>query len=979
MTINHSAYELIQTEFINEINSDVSVLRHKKSGARLMLLSNDDNNKVFNIAFRTPPVDNTGLPHILEHSVLCGSDKYPVKEVFVELCKGSLNTFLNAMTYPDKTVYPVASCNDKDFQNLMDVYLSSVLHSSIYDHPEIFMQEGWHYELESADAPITINGVVYNEMKGAFSAPDEVISRYMKQALFPDNAYGFESGGDPDYIPELTYEQFIAFHKKYYHPANSYIFLYGNMDMEEKLAWLDREYLSKYDYLAVDSEIGEQKPFEKGAELTVPYSIGEDEETSGKTYLALAGALNFGMDSKMNMAFRILDYALLGVPGAPLKQALLDAGIGKDIYGGYDDGMKQHMFNVVAKDTDVEKKNDFVQVIRDTLTKVCEEGLDKQTLRAGLSHFEFRYREADFGSMPKGLVYSLQSLESWLYDEDQPFLFLSYEDDFAWLKEKMEEPGFFEGLIKTWLLDNPHMVQLALVPEPGLAAKKEAELAAKLAEKKASMSTDEVNELVEQVRKFKEYQEQEDSEEDLKKIPLLSVSDISPEAEKFVYEEKELAGHTVIHTDLFTGGINYAKILFPIDGMTADELHWLTLLTNVWGLVDTENYSYLELSNEVNIQTGGMGCGVNAYQSLADGKKYRSFMEISFKALHEKTGKALEMVEEVLLRSKFDSEKRLREIIRQNKSGMQGYLMQASHGVAVNRAQAYGSGYAAFGDHAKGYGFYQFIEELEADFEERKGEIIDRLNAMAVRCLQGNAMLQITADNEGYSKFAEAVVLLLAKVKERCGSLAVETEKAENQIGALGLLNEGFKTPGMVQYVARTGNFREAGYEYTGALLVLKTLLGYDYLWTNLRIKGGAYGCMCGFGKSGDAYMVSYRDPNLTRTNEIYQAMPEYIEKIELDERERTKYIIGTISDLDTPRSAHVKGSRAFSAWLSGVTDEMAAKERREILNCTETDIRALAPIIRAVLAADRICVVGSEEKIEEAKDLFNEVKPLFK
>lgn len=979
MMITHEAYELLKSTFIDEINSDAYILRHKKSGARIMLLSNDDNNKVFSIGFRTPPEDNTGLPHILEHSVLCGSDKYPVKEVFVELCKGSLNTFLNAMTYPDKTVYPVASCNDKDFVNLMDVYLSSVLHPSIYDHPEIFMQEGWHYELESADAPMTINGVVYNEMKGAFSSADEVMSRCIKQAMFPDNAYANESGGDPDYIPELTYEQFIAFHKKYYHPANSYIFLYGDMDMVEKLEWLDREYLSEYDYLEVDSEIREQAPFTEPVDREIEYSIGEGEDTAEKTYLSVSNCLNFGMDSRMNLAFRVLDYALLSVPGAPLKQALLDAGIGKDIYGGYEDGLKQNMFSVVAKDTDKERQEEFLQVIRDTLTKVCEEGLDKQTLRAGLSHFEFRYREADFGSMPKGLIYGLQSMDSWLYDEEQPFLFLTYEDDFAWMKEKLEEEDFFEGLIRTWLLDNPHTVRMALVPVPGLAAKKEAELAKKLAQKKAAMSAEEVDALVEKVRLFKEYQEAEDSEEDLAKIPLLSVSDINPNSEKFVYEEKKLDGHTVIHTPLFTGGINYVKLLFPIDGMTADDIHWLSLLTGVWGLVDTEKYSYLTLSNQINIETGGMNAEVNAYQLMAEPGKYKSFMEVSFKALCGKTDKALELVEEILLHSKFDSEKRLREIIAQAKSGMQGYLMQGSHAVAVTRAQAYGSPYAAFGDHVKGYSYYQFIEDLEANYQEKKGEIMEKLQAMAIRCLTGNTLLQITADEDGYGKFADAVVPFLNSIAGKVADSAAENAAAENVITELGRLNEGFKTPGMVQYVARSGNFRKQGLDYTGALLVMKTMLGYDYLWTNLRIKGGAYGCMCGFGKSGDGYLVSYRDPHLTRTNDIYKGISEYLQNIRLDERTRTKYIIGTISDLDTPRTPKIKGALALSAWLSGVTDEMQAKERSQVLNCTEEDIRGLAPIVEAILGTDQICVIGSEEKIEGAKELFGQVRPLFK
>ncbi len=970
MSVNHAAYELLQSATISEINSEATVLRHKKSGARILLLSNDDNNKVFNIAFRTPPEDNTGLPHILEHSVLCGSEKYPVKEVFVELCKGSLNTFLNAMTYPDKTVYPVASCNDKDFQNLMDVYLSSVLQPAIYRHPEIFMQEGWHYELESADAPMTINGVVYNEMKGAFSSPDEVLNSCLKQYIFPDNAYAYEYGGSPDDIPKLTYEQFLAFHHKYYHPANSYICLYGDMDMEEKLDWLDREYLSRYDYLEVDSEIADQKPFEKPVDKVIEYSVGEGESTGGKAYLAASGCLDFGMDSRMNLAFRILDYALLNVPGAPLKQALLDAGIGKDIYGGYEDGLKQNLFTVVAKDTDQEKGQEFLQVIERTLRKVCEEGLDKKTLLAGISYYEFKYREADFGSYPKGLVYALQSLDSWLYDEDKPFLFLSYEEDFAWIKEKLEEDGFFEGLIRKWLLDNPHTVHLTLVPVPGLAAKKDAELAKALAAKKEAMSGAEREALVEKVRRFREYQEAEDSEEDIQKIPMLSVSDISPEAERLVGGEKQMGDYTVFHTPLFTGGISYVKLLYPIDGMSAEDVRWLTLLTNVWGLVDTDRRSYLELCNEINIQTGGISGDVNAYQLVSDPGKYRSFLEVSFKALGDKIKEAVALIEEILLHSVFDGEKRIHDIIALNQSRMREYLTQAGHSAAVNRVMAYGSPSGAFADQVKGYGFYQFIEELEAGYEEKKTEIADRLKSMAARCLSVRPLLQITADEKGYADFTEAVKPLLEKTGGK-------TETAQNRIEALGRLNEGFKTPGMVQYVARGGNFRVKGYEYTGALQVMKTMLGFDYLWTNLRIKGGAYGCMCGFGRSGDAYFVSYRDPHLTRTDEIYRGIPEYLRRIELSERERVKYIIGTISNMDMPRSPKVKGLRALSAWLSGVTDEMLARERKEVLDCTETELRGLAPLVEAVLEADQFCVVGSEEKIEGAKELFGRVLPL--
>ena len=536
---NLSAYEVKDRRFVEEMNSEGMVLEHRKSGARLFLMSNEDDNKVFSIGFRTPPADSTGLPHILEHSVLEGSEKFPVKDPFVELVKGSLNTFLNAMTYPDKTVYPVASCNDKDFQNLMDVYLDGVFHPSIYREPKIFKQEGWHYELPSEDAPLTVNGVVYNEMKGAFSSPESVLERFTSSVLFPDSPYSNESGGDPAVIPNLSYEQFIQFHKDYYHPANSYIYLYGDMDMEEKLLWLDKEYLSAYDKkdFTLDSSIALQKPFTEPVEKETTYSVTANEGTEDNTYLSLNTVVGTDTDPILYVAFQILDYTLISAPGAPLKQALIDAHIGQDIMGGYENGILQPYFSVVAKNANKEQKGEFLSVVKGTLRKLADQGIDKKSLLAGLNYYEFRYREADYGSAPKGLMYGLWSMDSWLYDAD-PMLHLQYQKTFDYLKKAAQE-GYFEQLIKDYLLDNPHEAVVIVSPEIDLTAREDAELAERLAKYKDSLSSEQVKALVKETAELKAYQEEPSTKEDLEKIPMLGREDIKRQSEPFSYKVKE--------------------------------------------------------------------------------------------------------------------------------------------------------------------------------------------------------------------------------------------------------------------------------------------------------------------------------------------------------------------------------------------------------------------------------------------------------
>ncbi len=963
------AYRVVEHKTIEEMQSEGIVLEHKKTKARLFLVSNDDENKVFCIGFRTPPDNDCGLPHILEHSVLCGSDKFPLKDPFVELVKGSLNTFLNAMTYPDKTVYPVASCNDKDFHNLMDVYMDAVLHPNIYKEEKIFRQEGWHYELESKDAPLIYNGVVYNEMKGAYSSPESILDSVTQKTLFPDTCYGKDSGGDPVHIPELSYEKFLDFHKTYYHPSNSYIYLYGDMDMAEKLTWLDEEYLSHYEERPVDSRIREQKAFEAPVEREFSYSITEGESEGDATYLSVNTVVGDDLDPKLYVAFQILEYTLLDAPGAPLKQALIDAGIGKDVMGGYENGILQPYFSVIAKDANKEQKGEFLAIVKGTLRKLADQGINRKSLLAGMNYFEFKYREADYGSAPKGLMYGLQCLDSWLYDGD-PMTHLCYQETFDFLKKEVEN-GYFEQLIRDYLLDNPFEAVIVVAPEKNLTAKEDEKLAKKLADYKVSLSEEELEALVTATRELKEYQDTPSTPEVLAKIPLLRREDIEKKAETFFWTEKEEAGIKVLHHNFFTSGIGYLKVLFNTEVLPQEDLPYAGLLKSVLGSISTEHYSYSDLTSEIHLNSGGVDFSVTSYPDLADPERFTGAFVASIRVLYDKLDFGFTMLEEILNHSVFTDEKRLGEVIQETRSRAKMKLENAGHNTAVSRATSYFSATAYYNELTGGTAYYHFLEQLEKDYAEKKGEIIARLQEVSKKLFtRVNMLVNYTADDKGYEKLPETLKLLADKLPQGSGEKHAFSHPVKN-------LNEGLKTSAQVDYVARCGNFRSAGLEYTGALKILQVILSYDYLWLNIRVKGGAYGCMSGFGRSGEGYLVSYRDPNLKETNEIYEGIPAYLEAFDPDERDMTKYVIGTISNLDAPLTPSVKGSRGLSAYLSGVTEEMMQTERDQILGATKEDIRALAAQVRAVLSTGSFCVVGNEEKIEANRGMFGEVSSL--
>lgn len=972
MTIHDLAeYEILDEHRVEDVQSDGFILRHKKSGARIAILSNNDDNKVFYIGFRTPPEDETGVPHIIEHTTLCGSKKFPVKDPFIELAKGSLNTFLNAMTYPDKTVYPVASCNDQDFKNLMDVYLDAVFNPNITKYEEIFKQEGWHYELTGKDDELKINGVVYNEMKGAYSSPDEVLSSQIYRSLFPDNTYSKDSGGNPEYIPKLTYEAYLDFYHKYYHPSNSYIYLYGDMDVVERLEWLDKEYLSLYDYKKVNSEINKQPAFDKIKNVEAQYSITMDDSQENKTYLSYNRVVGDTLDEMLYQAFDVLDYALVSSPGAPVKQALIDAGIGDDVYGSYDAGILQPVFSFVAKNANASQADEFESIIENTLKEVVKTGINKEALLAGINSSEFKFREADFGQFPKGLLFGLNCLDSWLFDDMKPFIHLECLGTFAKLR-KAVDTDYFEKLIQEYLLDNTHGSSVTVKPKRGLGNEREEALAKELSDYKASLSDEEIKKLIEDTEHLKKYQEEPSSDEDLRKLPMLTRADMKKNAMPFSNIEDELLDVKVVRHDIESNGIDYISFLFDAGDFAQSELGYLGFFTNALGLVSTEKYSYTDLANATNIYTGGISTGTASHPDIKDRNNFVFKFEVKLKVLEKNLDKALELMEQMLLTADFTDTKRLGELVAQIKARLQANLSSSGHLVAAMRSMSSFSRYALYQDELKGIAFYRSICHIEKELSESPKSVSDKLAAIAKKLFARNRMLiSFTGNNEAYGNAKPSLEKVIAGF-DKMSAIGNQAEVHFNTA------KEAFIDASQIQYVAKTGDFICEGYEYTGALRLLRIILSYDYLWINVRVKGGAYGCMNTFLRSGESYFVSYRDPNLSDTLDVYDKIPEYIKSFSPDERDMTKYIIGTFSALDTPMNPEAKGSRSLSAYLEGITYEQIQKERNEILNAQPEDIRRLADLVEAVLKKDSICVIGNENMIKESAGLFENVEKLI-
>ncbi|WP_294217179.1 insulinase family protein [Pseudobutyrivibrio sp.] len=969
----NKAYELLKEEKLEGIDSLGFIFEHKKTKARICFISNDDDNKVFYIGFRTPPKDSTGVAHIVEHTVLCGSDKYPVKDPFVELVKGSLNTFLNAMTYPDKTVYPIASTNDADYMNLIDVYMDAVFHPNIYKYREIFEQEGWHYEMETPESDLTINGVVYNEMKGAYSSPDDVLARQILNSLFPDTTYSIESGGDPKVIPTLTYEDFLAFHSKYYHPSNSYIYVYGDVDIDELLEYLDKKYLRHYDYLEVDSEIQMQKPFDKPVVKTIDYSISADQDTKNNAYLSYNVCIGDVLDPNMYRAFDILNYALVSAPGAPLYKALIDADIAEDVECSLESSQRQMYFSVVARGANEEDRDKFVEIIENTLRDVIKNSIDHKTLFAAINGEQFRARELDFGSAPKGLIIGLQLLDSWLYDKNRPFLHLHAVEVLNKIKSRVEN-GLFDYIADVYLLSNNHKSIVTLRPVKGLTSVDDNELKNKLAAKKAQMTAEEIQEIVEHTAYLKEYQQTPSSKNDLAKIPMLSRFDLTRKARPIDLAVHDVDGVTILHHKVRTNGIHYFNMVFDISDVTLTDIPYVSLLERFLGLFNTKNYTYTDYTNEMYLHTGGITTNTAVHEVFNTHDQYKITFEVRSKFIYDEADAARDLALEMILNTDFSDEKRLKELITAEKSHMEVTLNSRGNVVAATRARAGFSKKAKLADLANGVEFYRFLVDLEENFEAKKADIISRLNKLV--------QIIFSVDRFIISSTGKVEVLTQAKrladdIRPRLNQQHMDFDSDDTEF-EIHPVKEALKDASQIQYVAMAGDFVKAGFKYNGAFRLLNTILGYDYLWIKVRVQGGAYGCSMNSGRQGDLVLVSYRDPNLSETLNVYEKTGEYLRNFEADERDMTKYIIGTISGMDTPLTPSQRGLRGLSFYMSGITYEDIQKTRDEVLDATVEDIQALAEPVEAALDQRYICVIGNEDTIEANKSLFTNIESLY-
>ena len=975
------AYELIRHEALPDVLSEGYLLRHKKSGARIVLLENGDENKVFNIAFRTTPSDSTGVAHIMEHSVLCGSRKYPAKDPFIELVKGSMNTFLNAMTYPDKTMYPVASTNDADFANLMSVYMDAVFYPNIYSREEIFRQEGWHYELEDPEGELTYNGVVFNEMKGAFSSPDEVVEREIMRLLFPDTTYHHESGGDPKCIPDLTYEAFLDFHRTYYHPSNSYLYLYGDMDFEERLKWLDAEYLSAFDRISVPSEVTMQQPFDKMRKAQTVYPVGENDPVEKNAYLTWSCVIGTSLDTKLSNAFAVLEYVLLDMPGAPLKEALLEAQLGEDIMSSYDSGTLQPGLSVIAKGADEADADRFEEVIRRTLEKIADEGLDQDALKAAVNLMDFKFREADYGTFPKGLMYGVDLFDSWLYDDDRPFDYLHTLSDYAFLKEQIGT-GYYEDLIRKYLLENTHCLVLTAVPVRSLTDKTEEEEAKRLRDHKDLLDRAQLEELVKKTNALHEYQETPSPKEDLEKIPMLSIKDLDRRIRVLKNEPHSLEGALMVRHDYETNGISYVDVLFDASQVPQEDLPWLGLLRVMLASVDTASYTYGQLSSVIGMRTGGISPIITGVPDCLDSSKGSLLFGLRCRALDEEVPFAFTLMEEILFTSDLGQEKRLKELMFMQRSRLGTSLAEAGNATASARCMSAFSFNSLISDAISGIAYYDFIRRMTDNFEENTDQIAAKLREVLGKVLAGRILVSFTGSSDNMAAVRTGTEHLAARCPGENRALFPEDKKLSEYLETYPVRfpekkNEAVKTPGQVQYVARCGNFRNAGEDYRGAMTVLRTIMSFDYLWNNVRVTGGAYGCAGSFARNGDTSLTSYRDPNLGRTDDVFMAVPGYLKTFDADERDMTKYIIGTVSSMDVPLPASSSGSVAMIAALDGRTDEMRRKTREEILTTTVEDIRSLEGPISAALSESSLCVIGSASAIEAEKERFDTVRDL--
>ena len=953
----NNAFELIKKQEIAELKTEARLYRHRKTGAEILSMITDDENKVFGITFRTPPFDSTGVAHILEHSVLCGSRKYPVKEPFVELLKGSLQTFLNAFTYPDKTCYPVASQNLQDFYNLMDVYLDAVFYPRIT--PAIFQQEGWHFELEKVDAEMVYKGVVYNEMKGAYSSPDNVLSEYSLQSLFPDNAYGLDSGGDPKVIPELTYEQFHAFHKRYYHPSNARIFFYGDDDPNERLNRLD-SVLQAFEPISVDSHVKLQPPFDKPKKQVRPFMVGEGDASNAKGMITVNWLLDETTRVDANFALRVLEYILLGMPASPLRKALIDSGLGEDVTGGgLETELRQMCFSTGLKGIETKNAEKIENLILETLKSLSLSGIDPHTVEAALNTIEFRLRENNTGSFPRGLSLMLRSLTTWLYEGD-PLDPLAFEGPLERLKAQIKaEPRYFEHLIDRAFLSNPHRTTLILEPDGDLGERETEAEREKLQNARNDMDEADLKSVRENTLELKRLQEEPDPPEALATIPMLKKEDLEPRNKFIPLVEMDEKGTPILYHDLFTNGIIYLDLGLNFQHLPPEYVPYVPLLGRAFVEMGTEKEDFVTLTQRISRKTGGIRPAPLTSDVQGD-ERGAAWLFLRGKAMIHQADAMAQILEEVLLTVRLDNRERFRQMVMEEKARVEQKLIPAGHQMVNQRLRSHFSRAHWASEQMGGISYLFFIRQLARDVEEDWPKVLAVLKDVhGILVNRKTALANITVDTAGWRRFEPRLHRLLAALPDAPVS-PTKISKGDWP-GHSEPLFEGLTIPSQVNYVGKGVDLGALGYEFHGSALAITRYVRNAWLWDRVRVQGGAYGAFCILDRiSGVLTFVSYRDPNLTRTLEVFDQAAQFLEKKTLSEEELTKSIIGAIGDLDGYMLPDTRGYVSMIRYLTKDTESMRQQMREELLGATPSDFKTMGEVLERVATEGVIKVLGS-------------------
>jgi Zn-dependent M16 (insulinase) family peptidase len=953
-------FELIRDQHIEEIKTEAKIYRHIQTGAELLSLVNDDENKVFGITFRTPPPDSTGVPHILEHSVLCGSRKYPVKEPFVEILKGSLQTFLNAFTYPDKTCYPVASQNVKDFYNLVDVYLDAVFYPRITRH--IFQQEGWHYEMGEPDGPLGYKGVVFNEMKGAYSSPERLLAEFSQQSLFPDNTYGLDSGGDPRRIPELSYEQFRDFHQRYYHPSNSRIYFYGNDDPDERLR-LVNDYLKDFQKLEIDSTIPLQAKFNEPRRFTHLFASGKEASSRSKGMVTINWLLGETTDVETNMALGILGYILMGTPGSPLRKALIDSDLGEDMTGvGLEGELRQIFFSVGLKGIDIEKAGILEDLILKTLAGLAGDGIDPEAVEAAVNTIEFTLRENNTGSYPRGLVLMLRSLSAWLYGGD-PVSLLGFEAPLSKIKSDIKvNKRFFEGMIDSHFLNNPHRTMVILTPDSSLGKEEEKEEQERLEHVRKNMSQGELGGVFEDEKELKRMQETPDSPEAMATIPILKLSDLEKKSKTIPLTLLDREGATILYHDLVTSGIAYVDVGFNLHVLPQKFIAYIPLFCRALLEMGTEKEDYVKLSQRVDRKTGGVGPALLT-SVIKDTKDTEARLFLRGKAMPEQVGDLLDIMRDVFMTPRLDNRERFRQMVLEEKARQEQGLIPGGHQIVNSRLRAHFSEAGWIAEQIGGVSYLFFLRELAKNIDDDWKSVYAALSEMSQLIVNREGMtLNVTIDEARWLSLEERFQQFIGEFPLKSFKPAEWSPQYPDEL-------EGMTVPAQINYVGKGTDLYRLGYKYHGSASVITRYLRTSWLWDKIRVQGGAYGAYCMLDRlSGVLTFLSYRDPNVAGTIEAFDKSSEFLRKIDLSRDELTKSIIGCIGDIDAYMFPDAKGYASMIRYLVGSTDEDRQKMRDEILSTTADDFKKFAEVLDQVKREGMVKVLGSESAIKESQ-----------